>query len=34
MDVEEEEEKVEEEEFVSSSGADIPEQDPFFHTEL
>lgn len=34
MDVEEKEERVEEEEFVSSSSAEIPDQDPSFHTEL
>lgn len=34
MDMEEEKEKVEEEEFVSFSSAEIPNKDPSFHTEL
>lgn len=34
MDMEEEKEKVKKEEFVSFSSAEIPNDDPSFHTEL
>lgn len=34
MDMQEEKENVDEEEFVSFSRAEIPDEDPSFHTEL
>ena len=34
MDMEEEKENMEEEEFVSFSSVEIPDDDPSFHTEL